>query len=350
MTWETLDKEAAKAFIESVADNDHPILFEPSICDVYALPLDFYDGYSLYRIANKYTIPYLQLDYLSNGEDHYYLDGSENPFHNLNARGAISLDSENVYYYLSLYISYVYERGNSLSELAPREDTTIRHNQATQLYEVETTLHYQDATVQSYIEISAAGAIHVRTPVTVSFLEKPQIQADTTIHHPHAEKIIERSKTLLSNTKRGAELLALYNEKQPNIHVINSPNYQGFCTNTHVIYMCMPSAEQTAKYLQSLVLAGSIRDMQQIDDMITHPHPTEREDVYGDVTLAKNLDMVIEMCKIVEELEALNMPEGLHDFSKMGFAGLYQSYKTGSSEDALFEVYMSALKQQNIVE
>lgn len=349
MSWITLSTEDAKAFIESVKSKGEKLLFEPSICDVYALPLDFYDGYSLYRIANKYTIPYAQLDFLSNGEDHYYLDGSEDAFHNLNARGAISLDRENAFHYLSLYISYVYERGNSMGFLGDFETSTVIYNAASHVYEISTPLSYQDSVVQGEIEVSDGGLIHVKKPVDVSFLAAPKPKPARGFTHPYAEQIIERTKTLLSHTARGQELLNLLEKMKPNVKIISSPNYQGFCANTRSIYMFMPAEEQTAKYLQAIMMAGCIRDMEQILDGCTHPHPTKNEEVYGDVNLAKNLDMIIEMCKIVEELEDLNIAEGLHDFSKMGFGGVYHAYKTGSNDDALLDVYLTALKERNII-
>lgn len=350
MSWTQADKDTAEKFLKDVVDEDCKILFEPSICDVHVLPLEFYDGYELVRIANKYTIPYMQLDYLSNGENHYYLDGSEGAFHNLNARGAISLDKKNAFDYLNLYISYVYERGNSLGFRGEYETSTVEKNETTGNYDIVTPLTYQDEGVQGEIEVTPKGVIHVKKPLQVTFLDNLNPSSGLSYTHPHESKIIEESRGLLGGTETGQKLLSLATEKKPGIKIISSPNYQGFCSNTRTIYMTMPAEEQTGKYLQALLLAGCIRDMQQVHDGYMHPHPVEDEETYGDVNLGKNLDMVIEMCKIVEELEAQNIPEGLHDLSKMGFGGLYQAYKTGSGNEALMELYLTTLEEKKIIQ
>lgn len=349
MSWSRLKPEDSKLFLEAVCSDEAKLLFENSICDVYSLPLDFYDGYSLVRVANKYTIPYMQFDFLSNGENHYYLDGSEGAFHNLNARGAISLNQENVYDYLNLYISYVYERGNSLGFYDDKENSSVTVNPQTGHYEISTPLSYQDSTVQAQISVTDSGAIHVQKPVSVSFLEELSSGSAFSILHPYSTDIIEGSKSLLKLTTHGVKLVALLEEKKAGVQVISSPNYEGFCSNMRTIYMLMPAEERTAKYLQALILAGAIRDMEQVNGGYMHPHPTENADVFGDTCLGKNLDMIIEMCKIVDELEAQNIPEGLHDFSKLGFGPIYQAYKAGQDEDGLMKLYLSVLEEREII-
>ena len=349
MNWDRLSDNDAEVFIDAVADKDYKILFEPSICDVFIYPLSFYDGYHLTRIANKYTVPYMQFDYLSNGEDHYYLDGSENVFHNLNTRGAISLDINNVFQYLSLYISYVYEYGNSLEFVGDETNSKVSYDAAEDVYVIETPLRYQDDIVAGKIEVTPEGALHVKSPLEVSFLDNLKPKDALSYVHPYTENIIEECKSLLSITQTGQSLLKTAQHLKPAIRVLNSPNYQSFCSNLRVIHLSMPAEERTAKYLQMLMMAGAIRDMEQIFDGAMHPHPIDNEDIYGEITLGKNLDQVLEMCKIVDELEELNIPEGLHELGKMGLAGFYQVYKTGADEDTLTRVYIDALGLQDIV-
>jgi hypothetical protein len=351
MNWITLDKAQAESFIKQVAVEDAKILFEPSICDVYALPLEFYDGYSLYRICNKYTIPYAQFDFLSNGEDHYYLDGSEAAFHKLNARGAISLDHKNAFYYLSLYISYVYERGNSLGFLGEYETSEVVYNPETDCYRISTPLTYQDAVVQGVIDVHSSGIINVLEPLKVTFLGQLNPHMGTSFFHPREDVIIEQCINLLDHTQQGKRYLELFREKKPSIRVVSSPDYQAICTNLRTIYLFMPAEEHTAQYLQALLFLGCLRDMEQIlDDKYPHPHPVHDEETYGKSNFGKNLDMLIEMCKMVEELEKQNIAEGLHDLGKMGFIPFYHAYKSGLKEESLLEVYLTALRGNGIVE
>lgn len=349
MSWITLDSEQARNFIKAVSSEDDKVLFEPSICDVYQLPLDFYDGYHLTRISNKYTIPYLTMDYLSNGENHYYLDGSEAAFHNLNARGAISLNEKNAFDYLSLYISYVYERGNSMGFLGEFETSSVVFDEAAQAYRIETMLNYQGKEVEGSIDVTQGGVINVKKPLEVTFLDELSPTSSISYRHTNQDKILEDSKMLLMSTTNGTRLVEALNKYKPAIHILPSPNYQGFCTNTRAIYMCMPAEEQNAKYLQAIMLAGCIADMEQVLAGHTHPHPDTDEEFFGEASLGKNLDMIKEMCKIVEEYEQQEIPEGLHALNLLGFSSVYHTYKAGGDDNMMFEVYVAALKQQHII-
>ena len=144
MNWTQLSPDHAKSFIDSVKDDSEKVLFNIQLCEVYSLPIAFYEGYELVRILNRHMMPYLVMDYLSNGEDHYYLDGSESVFHNLNAQRALSLDENNVLSYLDFYISYVYERGNSLNVVREGEEAPtqlIAHEG--DVYNISALLSYQ---------------------------------------------------------------------------------------------------------------------------------------------------------------------------------------------------------------
>lgn len=349
MSWEQLDTVQSKAFLDAVQDEQHKILFEPSICKLYRLALPFYDGYYLYRISNQYTIPFMQLDYLSNGEDHYYMDGSEDAFHNLNARGAISLDRKNAFHYLNLYISYVYERGNSMGFEGDFDHSEVTEDDESDNYIVSTKMTYQNQEVKGVAEITPAGAIHIKQPLEVSFLETPKPTSKRPYRHEHAKSILNDITALLATTKNGQRLAGIAEKYKPFIHIFNSPDYQSFSTNTRHIFLTMPAVERSGKYMQAIMLAGALADFEQILSGFTHPHITENADTFGPQTLAKNLDMVTEMCKIVQEWQEQNIPEGVDALQQMGFAGLYHAYMSGSPKETLSDLYLTALKEQGII-
>ena len=369
--WAQLPPDEARQFIEAVASKDEPVIFDPSLSDVYKTPLGFYDGYFLYRIVSKHMLPYLLLDYLSNGEKHYYMDGSDQAFHNLNAQGAISLDTDNAIDYVDLYISYVYERGNSLAFISDPHDTqykgsaamdihfkAIMHHQGSsvkfdhisQRFQIVAPLIYQDQTVQGHIEIEKTGAIHIVKPIAVSFLTKLQPALDISYRHPEEAKIIEQAHSLLTSAQRGLDLFKIVSEKPFGVRVLSSPNYQGFTTNNCIIYIVMPAAQRSADYLQALILSGCLRDAEQIATGHFHPHPSEKEELYSAVNYGKNLDMIMEMCKIVEEFESRSIPEPLHELRKMGLESLYSAYKNGLNDQAMMATYKDMLKRYGFIE
>lgn len=369
--WKQLPADKAHAFLDAVRDEAEAALFDPSLCEVHALPLSFYDGYSLTRIVNKHMIPFLLLDYLSNGEKHYYLDGSDQAFQNLNAQGAISLNKDNVRDYTDLYISYVYERGHSLDFISDPHDTSykgsaamdihfraITHHQETKIehdaaqnrYTITAPLIYQDQTVQGRIEVAGNGAIHVLEPLTVSFLEQPQASAAIAYRHPGEAKIAEQAFSLLTAVPTGEALLKIAADKDFQIRVLASPNYHGFTTNSRVIYIIQPAAKLSADYLQALVLAACIRDAEQMDSSLFRPHPDISENDYALMNYGKNLDMIVQMCKIVEEFEGRNILEPLHELRKMGFESLYSAHKNRFDDRGMMAAYMDVLRRYGYIE
>jgi hypothetical protein len=370
MNWTPLDPDKAEAFLDAVRNKTENALFLPALCTVHTRPLPFYDGYSLYRIVNRHMLPLLVLDYFSNGENHYYMDGSESAFENLNSRDAISLGEDNVLGYLDLYISYVYERGNSLgfirdprhtvkkgaaameshfSAITLHSKSAVSFDSANGRYTVKTPLIYQDKTVDSLIEIEKNGAIHILEPLQVSFLQAPRPETAIPYRHPFEGQIIEQSKALLAETAHGRTLLAITDETDVDIRVLGSPNYQGFITNDGIIYLTMPAAEQSGKILQALILAACLRDVEQIRGGYPHPNPTGDETVFALANYGKNLDMIVEMCKIVEELEKQGRPEALGALRDLGHESVYGGYKNRLEDNALMEVYLSALERHGII-
>ena len=368
--WQQLNADEAAQFLRAVASPDEPVIFDASLCEVHKMPLSFYDDYFLTRIVNKQMLPYLLLDFLSNGEKHYYLDGSDQAFHNLNSQGAISLDKDNVIDYVDLYISYVYERGNSLAFISDphatshkgsaamemhfraithHQQSSVKFDDASQRFHIVTPLIYQDQTIQSRVEIDKTGSIHLIEPVAVSFLTKLKPAKHIAYRHPLEDSIIEQSRALLSTTATGQKLIQATIEKGVEVRVLNSPSRHSYTTNTPVVYLVMPSVKRTADYLQAIVLAGGLRDAEQVLKEYYHPHPVHDEDRFFELNYSKNLDIVVEMCKIVKEYEDQNIQDALNELRKIGLESVYSGYKNGLSSEALMTVYIDSLKRYGLL-
>lgn len=352
MEWTQRDQAAAKAFLDAVRDKKEAALFELSLCEVHTLPLPFYEGYDLVRIVNKHMLPYLVMDYLSNGEDHYYMDGAEGTFHHLNARQTLSLDESNVADYLDFYISYVYERGNSL--VSARKESGDSKAALVKVgedgFDLEVPLIYQNRRRRARITIDRGGAIHVRDPLQVSFLTDLKPGGETIRYrHPQEAKIIEEAESLLTQTETGQRLLQVGANFRADIRVLNSPNYHGFVTGEGKVYIIMPAAEQTGKHIQALVLAGCLRDLEQIRSGITRPGIDAEQGKYADKNYEKNLDILVQMCKIVEEMENKNMHEARLSLEDMGLEKLFTAFKNKLSYHGLMDAYIQALKDHSFI-
>lgn len=369
--WKQLSQQDAGAFLGTVQDDENSVLFEPSICEVFSRSLDFFDGYDLLRISNQYSPPFMLLDYVSNGENHYYLDGSDQAFQTLCAQGSVRLTADNVLDYIDMYFSYVYERGNSIVFIRDPRDTSFKgsggmgvHFKAIQKHQsiqvqwsddedvfiIHTPLLYQDKTHEGVIHVSKNGRINVLAPLTVSFLDTPQGVEVVPYTHPKADDVLRQVRDLLIKAPTGKRLLDIADEKDVEIRIVSSANYQAIATNKPLIYLFMPAAQYTADYHQALQLCGALRDIEQILGGFPRPSSDESPEVFFSISYDKNLNILCEICRIVEEFEDLNISEAMAAMRRLGIEDVYSGYKNGASPDEMLKIYTDMMIKQGFIE
>lgn len=368
--WTQLSDKDALEFLNAVREEDFRVFFEPSICEVFKHPLPFFHGYDLIRISNKYSPPFVLLDYISNGENHYYLDGSDAALQTICAQGSLSLDEENVLLYIDLYLSYVYERGNSLVYIDDPQRTGIRgsdafavHFQAiqqhqdaqvkwdakTKNFEIQTPLLYQEKSTQSLVLVNKKGKIAIKEPIAVSFLEKPKSFDSISYIHPKEAGILEQCRTILAKTAAGKRLLDVAETCKIEIRVISSPNIQAVAYNKPYVHVFMPADQYTADYPVALALAGALNDVEQILRGYKRPSIDEDDEIYLAINYDKNLKLLVEICKIAEEFEQSNDLDAVIGLRRLGQQDLYAAYKQRASATALMRVYLATLVEQGFI-
>lgn len=368
--WTQLNQQDTNIFLGAVRDTENGILFEPSICEAFSHPLDFFDGYDLLRISNQYSPPFMLFDYVSNGENHYYLDGSDQALQTLCTQGSVRLTSDNVLDYIDMYFSYVYERGNSIVFIRDPQNMNFKgsdgmgaHFKAIQKHQsvqvqwsneddafvIHTPLLYQDKTHEGVIHVSKNGRIDVLAPLTVSFLDTPQGIEDVPYAHPKADDILRQTRDLLVKAPTGKRLLDIADEKDVEIRIVGSANYQAVATNKPMIYLFMPAAQYTADYHQALQLGGALRDMEQVLGGFPRPSAEEAPEVFFSISYDKNLNILCEVCKIVEEFENLNISEAIAAMRRLGIEDVYSGYKNGAPPDEMLNIYTNMMVKQGFI-
>lgn len=344
-SWKKLHSADSEIFIKTVASQGEPYVFNEKASDVLQIPLPFYQDYHLVRILNKSMLPYLILDYLSNGTHHLYLDGSDAAFHHLNAIDSFSLRADNVADYVDLYISYVYERGNSL-ELAPNTVPIV--TQTAEGFDLSLQLKFQERIVDGMISVSNNGVIHIKAPVNVCFLDTLNTEKTPQYRHPLENQIKEQIEGLASITETGMAALQKMHSLQVDLRILTSPAYQTFCTDSKTAYITMPATEQNAKYTQVLDFVSVIKDIElSLEEQRYRPSPYQtsaalQTEATG-LHLAKNLESILEMCKIVKELEEQNIPEALYALKNSGLYGIYQGFEKNHSKNVLLGIYRNEI-------
>lgn len=369
--WTQFSHDETLEFLNAVRPKDSEdfrVLFEPSICEVYRHSLPFYDGYDLIRIVNKYSPPFVLLDYLSNGENHYYLDGSDAALQNVCAQNAMSLGTDNALSYIDLYLSYVYERGNSLVYIDDPQNTRQRgadamavHFQAIQQYhnahitkkgdnfQITTPLLYQGKSVQSRIDVNKKGRIAVKEPIKVQFLDKPNMYEAIPFIHPKEKQIIEQCKTLLAKTQSGKRMIDVLETCKVELQIIANPNIQIVTYNKPAISLFMPAAMHTADYHQALLLAAAINDVEQIMRGYKRPSIDEDDEIYLTINYDKNLKALLEMIKIIDEFKNQGNDDALVTFRRFGFQELYAAAQQDKSMNEMMMVYLRILADQGYI-
>jgi len=368
--WEILQARKATKLLKDVREDAFSVLFEPALCEFFIHPLDFFNGFDLIRISNHYSPPFMNFDYVSNGEQHYYLDGTDHAFQTLVRQGSVHITEDNVLAYIDMYFTYVYERGNSIVFIRDPQDTNFKGsdgmgvhfkalqkhqnldvswNEKRQIFVIKTPLLYQNKTHQGVVNVHQDGCIEVVKPLRVSFLDTPDIFEDIEYVHPKEDAILEQAYGLIEKTKTGKRLLDLMREKEIPVRVLGSCNYQAVATNLPMIYLFMPSAQYTADYHQALQLVGAMRDVEQILNAYPRPSHEEPEEVFYAVSHDKNLNLLLEICKMVEELDEQGIEDGVSAMRRIGIEDVYTGFKNNLSPEALLRVYETMMMKQGFL-
>ncbi len=107
MQWHRVEKKRAEKILDATRTTGEAGLFSASSSEVKCSNLPFYDNFVLYRLTNFMTMPIFSMDFLSDGEKFYHLDGSADTIMDINKSGNLRLNEDNVVDYLNFYYSSV---------------------------------------------------------------------------------------------------------------------------------------------------------------------------------------------------------------------------------------------------
>jgi len=107
MNWQKIDRQQSHDILNHIAKVSDPHLFSLQSSETSFFSPPFYKDYFVYRVTNFATLPSFSLDFLSNGESYYLLDGSPTPINTVNKSGALHLSEANVIAYTEFYLSNI---------------------------------------------------------------------------------------------------------------------------------------------------------------------------------------------------------------------------------------------------
>ena len=107
MIWHRLDRDKTIDMITRVKGADGSMMFTPVTSEAKCSRLPFFKTFLLYRLTNFSSLPTFSMDFLSNGDSFFYMDGSDSAIRHMVAMDELALTEENITAYLNFYYCYV---------------------------------------------------------------------------------------------------------------------------------------------------------------------------------------------------------------------------------------------------
>ncbi len=146
----------------------------------YIKPLPFYTDFKLITFIDLSFSPYLEIRLLDNGAKSFVLDGTQQPFYEVNAMSPLSLTEDNVFQYAMLVLGNTQKNDNSFRLVTSIDDiyfsqeptkeqyeliessirtTKIKHEDGS--YKIKTTLLFDDTVAKVVIKVSDDGKVEI---------------------------------------------------------------------------------------------------------------------------------------------------------------------------------------------
>ncbi len=103
MIWHRLDRDKTLDMIGRVKTASEAVLFTPVTSEAKCSRLPFLKTFLLYRLTNFSSLPTFSMDFLSNGETFFYMDGADTAIQRMIQMGELLLTEETVIPYLNFY-------------------------------------------------------------------------------------------------------------------------------------------------------------------------------------------------------------------------------------------------------
>ena len=107
MIWHRLDRDKTIDMIGRVKSAAEAMLFTPVTSEAKCTRLPFLKSFLLYRLTNFSSLPTFSMDFISNGDSFYYMDGADTAIRQMVDMGELDLNEDNILAYLNFYYCYV---------------------------------------------------------------------------------------------------------------------------------------------------------------------------------------------------------------------------------------------------
>ncbi|NQZ14520.1 MAG: hypothetical protein HRT94_06840 [Alphaproteobacteria bacterium] len=161
--------------------------------------------------------------------------------------------------------------------------------------------------------------------------------------HPHGEAIIEGAKAIIRESATGNKLLVMLDKNLVPLHIMKGNGSNGFSPDMGTIILQIPSSVKETKGDHVIHLIKALHEAAQERAGFSAPNPHEDIMAYASFIHGRNLDSIVEVCKIVKELTNSSFYSVLLDsLKKIGLYNVYNAYLDGKNRDELYTEYAEA--------
>lgn len=368
--WHELGTYETKKFIEDVTDEAFKELFEAPAYELWSRNLRFFDGYEHYLLCNKSMIPFFTLEYISNGENHYFLDGSEHPLELLIEKGCFRLTIRNVLDYLQFHSDvafYPYRKvkfiadpskmpysgasamGHHFKTMKYHQKLDVQESEEDGCFYISMPVLYNGDTVNGHVQVKKTGEISVLEPINVPLMDGQTDHNPLDYDHPHETDLIAQNADILCQSAEGKRLWDTIKSYGGEIKVVSGVGSNAFAPSAAKGFIVAPEHLEFHSPYQVVALAGVLRQMEHHLMEERRPDPFEDINEVLERNVALNLDILLKICIIVDELNEVGVEDILRKFKKAGFEEIYGGYKNNASDDELVRL-MAKFMQVKVVE
>lgn len=358
--WQFLETYETKKFLEEVQDEAFRGLFSGGAYELQARNLRFFDGYSHYLLCNKTPFPDFTLSYISNGENHFYLDGSEHSLELLIGKGAFRLNADNLLDYIGFHSDmtfYPYRKvkfivdpshmpysgasamRHHFKSLKSQGDFSVKESDEDGCFYVRMPLLYNGETVNGHVQVMKSGEINILEPVKIPLMDGKRDHAPLDYDHLHEKELLQQNLAMITQSEKGQRLWDVVKSYGGTLKFVSGVGSNGLAAGTAGTgYIVAPENVETSSPYQVITMIGVLREMelQLMGQKRPDPHGDWQERM--ELNFAYNLDILQEICIITEELEAAGVDDILPCFKKSGFERFYGGYKNQQPAEDMIRI------------
>ncbi len=183
MQWHRLDNDKTEVFLNAIKGMGAGSLFTMQSSEAHCMRLPFTENILFFRIKNNMSMPSFTMDFLGDGTNFYYIDGTSVPLERAFTSADLDIDRFNIASYLQFYFFVVIQEDGEIYpvfERAPIPDIDDQNIHATRQsipnnayifdikekeeghFEVECTLFYDGGLMTGTLSVTPTGRVSIK--------------------------------------------------------------------------------------------------------------------------------------------------------------------------------------------